>query len=135
MREGGFSASVNYRRTERGDRGPVKALMENVRRGLAGCWPVSFLLRQVFEECSDFTSAVYALSSAELVVPTYVTLCGIRPGEGAVITRDRQGTGEAAISARLATGKPLVQVNMDLSRVDNNDSSDDWQDIEDSRLR
>lgn len=49
--------------------------------------PPAFLIRQVFEECRDYGSAVERLSRAPLCVPALFTVAGVNPGEHAVIER------------------------------------------------
>ena len=54
VRPGGFSVSVNYRRTEVMNEEPLKAFAKNLQRGLARHWPVSFLVRAALERCGSY---------------------------------------------------------------------------------
>ena len=76
------------------------------------------------------------------MAPVYLTICGIKPGEGLVLARNRQGANmveeiESFVTERL-NGKDsslVVQTNMDTLKCDQNDRKDDWQDICFSRRR
>lgn len=48
--------------------------------------------RRVFEQADDFDSALKMFESTDLVDEVYYIVGGARPGEGAVVTRDRIGT-------------------------------------------
>jgi len=50
---------------------------------------VTFLTRQVLQNDNDFTSALAALSSEELIADVYYIIAGTKAGEGAVISRNR----------------------------------------------
>jgi hypothetical protein len=104
-------------------------------------------VRRVLEDDSTFERALASLVASELMAPCYLTLCGTTAGEGAVVTRQREG-GEGNHVRHLTEGaKPwLVQANMDCWRdprgpaldgdrasVEPGDHS--WQDICDSRAR
>ena len=141
LRPGGYSVSVNYRRTELGDNSIISGILTNMKRGVAGHWPVSFLVRDVLETRNSFDSAVGSLSASELMAPVYLTICGTCPNEGLVLTRDRQGTVtmdgmERCISERLnGNESSVVQANMDIDKSDSKERKNDWQDICYSRLR
>ena len=54
---------------------------------------VSFLIRSVLADpSSDFESAVKTFSSAPLIAPSYFIVGGVQPGEGVVVTRNRNST-------------------------------------------
>lgn len=142
LRTDGFSISVNYRRTKSGDQNGVAGVLENLKRGIVGHWPVSFLVREVLETESSFQGAVDALRMSELMAPVYFTIAGTRPGEGLVLSRDREAVPEGtpmrddlSISETLGVKNSVVQTNMDIPLCDADRESDDWQDICDSRLR
>ena len=159
VRHQGFSISVNYRRTELGaTQSGISGILHNLTRGAAGHWPVSFLIREIMETETDFHSAVNALQLSELMAPVYLTVAGTQKGQGVVLTRDREagavlggcvsaslvpaGTattfeGTSSNSAAVAAGTAsfIVQTNMDMWRCFEDDESDDWQDICDSRER
>lgn len=97
VKAGGFSVSVNYRRTPEGNESMLKQVAKNMMLGLAGSWPVSFIVREVLEQDADFDTAVASLKVSDLMAPTYITVAGIRPGQGIVITRSRTDTAVPAI--------------------------------------
>jgi hypothetical protein len=149
LRADGFSVSVNYRRTKMGDENGVAGVLQNLKRGLAGHWPVSFLVREVMETETEYQQAVDALRMSELMAPVYLTIAGTRKGEGIVLARDREavevGTpmeADPAVSETLAAvtaggtkAGGVVQANMDIFMCDRDEDEDDWQDICDSRTR
>ena len=152
LRCNGFSVSVNYRRSKLGDENGVAGVLQNIKRGVAGHWPVSFLVREVLETETTFCGAVDALRMSELMAPVYLTIAGCNAGEGCVLARDREGASEdttleqdssvsEALWHRRDSGgsgggcASVVQTNMDIWRCDNDDENDDWQDICDSRAR
>ena len=130
-----------------GDENGVAGVIQNLRRGLFGHWPVSFLVREVMETETEFQRAVDSLRMSELMAPVYFTIAGTEPGEGVVLARDRQavevGTpmeADPSVSETLSMATAVetggvVQANMDISMCDRNDEDDDWQDICDSRSR
>ena len=135
VRPGGFSVSVNYRRSEGMNEQPLKAFAKNLQRGLACHWPISFLVRAALEGCGSYDEACAMFQTEGLIAPTYLTLCGVLPGEGCVLSRDREGcTDGSCVEGRLGS-KPLVQANMDCWRSDRSGPDDDWQDICESRRR
>jgi hypothetical protein len=136
VKPGVFSVSVNYRRTEAGSEEPVKAFAKNLQRGIARHWPISFLVRAALERCGTYQAACATLEQSELIAPTYLTICGVSPGEGCILSRDREGSADGScVEARLSDGSPLVQANMDCWRAIRSEPQDDWQDICDSRRR
>mmetsp|Transcript_34153 Transcript_34153/g.78904 ORF Transcript_34153/g.78904 Transcript_34153/m.78904 type:complete len:574 (+) Transcript_34153:132-1853(+) len=131
VRGGGYSVSVNYRRTEAGSNDMARGIATNFAlRGLVGRhWPVSFLVRTVLEEDGDFNTALSSLVLSELMAPTYLVIAGAAPGEGAVVTRDREGGWENNDVRLLPAMTPpgggdgseerppwLIQANMDCFR-------------------
>lgn len=78
--------------------------------------PVSWLVRETLEEAENFQDAVIRLSKIPIITGVYYIVGGVRPGEGAVITRDR--TGPADIW-------PLNPVNGEWYRVETN--FDHWR--------
>ena len=51
--------------------------------------PLSILTRQVLEKAESFDEAVSTLSTHRLIAPGYFIVGGMKPNEGAVITRDQ----------------------------------------------
>lgn len=136
LKPGAFSVSVNYRRTEVGSAEPLKAFATNLQRAMARHWPISFLVRAAMEQCGTYQAACTTLEQSELIAPTYLTICGVSPGEGCILSRDRAGTTDGScVEARLSDGGPLVQTNIDCWRANRSEPEDDWQDICESRRR
>ena len=136
MKPGAFSVSVNYRRSQAGSEQPIKAFATNLQRGIARHWPISFLVRAALERCANYHEACATLEQSELIAPTYLTICGVKSGEGCILSRDRVGTTDGScIEAQLCDSIPLVQTNMDCWRANRSEPEDDWQDICDSRRR
>jgi len=79
-----FSVSVNFRVTDGG------SMWSNIKNALTSCWPVGFLVREIFESASSFNEAVGHLSNSNLIAPCYITICGLNSGEGVLLTRDRK---------------------------------------------
>ncbi|XP_077977688.1 N-acylethanolamine-hydrolyzing acid amidase-like [Glandiceps talaboti] len=50
---------------------------------------VSFLIRDAIANMNNFDEAVHMLSTEQIIAPVYYIIGGMKPGEGAVITRDR----------------------------------------------
>jgi hypothetical protein len=50
-----------------------------------------FLVREVLESEVTYKRAAAALAQSELIAPVYFTVCGVQPGEGVLLTRDREG--------------------------------------------
>ncbi|XP_050714635.1 acid ceramidase-like isoform X2 [Eriocheir sinensis] len=72
---------------------------------------VSFLTREVMEKATSYTEAWQALSTPRLLAPVYFILGGTQPGEGCIITRDRDNFDLATLGE---SGEWfLVQTNYD----------------------
>jgi len=120
MRPNCYSVSVNFRVTDEG------TFWNNIKNALSSCWPIGFLVREIFETESSFFKAKSFLSDSELIAPCYVTICGVNEGEGALITRDRKKELNPWGISELG---PIVQTNIDHWR------DDEEQDIMDSVKR
>ncbi|XP_026994212.1 N-acylethanolamine-hydrolyzing acid amidase isoform X2 [Tachysurus fulvidraco] len=77
--------------------------------------PVSWLLRETLEGASDFLNAVILLSKTPIITDVYYIVGGANPGEGVVITRDRNGPADIW---------PLDTLNGNWYRVQTN--NDHW---------
>ena len=140
VRAGAFSVSINYRRTEQVGRDgqALRATARNFLRGLFGRhWPVSFLVREVLQQDETFALALASLTASDLMAPTYITVAGVAPGEGAIITREREGGTHRNLVLELhSSSEPfIVQANMDVERDEAFSAVDAWQDICESRHR
>jgi len=98
----------------------MRGIIKNMMKGLASSWPVSFLVREVLTQSTNFNQAIGALQLSDLMAPTYITVAGTRPGEGTVITRSRSGTEYWPLST-IRSHSAVVQANMDHFRDDDND--------------
>jgi len=84
VRPGVFSISLDARSPTNG------SVWDNVLAFFRdGASPVSFLSRKTLEEATTFEGAVTQLASEPLICPVYYIMGGVRPNEGAVISRAR----------------------------------------------
>jgi hypothetical protein len=102
--------------------------MDNVKKGWSNAWPISFLVREVLSDVDNFDEAVAQLRGSALMAPCYITVCGVQPDQGVVITRDRD---QDVKLQRLQDG-PLVQTNMD--HWDNDRNHDIMQSMKRRRI-
>jgi len=87
IKPGGFSITINTRFYPGGIMQmfyEIIAAMEEKNASL-----VSFLSRNVLNNENDFESALYGLSNDELIADVYYTVAGSKPGQGAVLSRNR----------------------------------------------
>ncbi len=142
MKPRSFSVSINYRRTRQCSESPAMAFSKNIYRCIAGYWPIGYLVREVLTSQKCYSDAVIEFQNSELIAPTYITICGTKKHEGAIITRDRSAGVRATDNhiTRLVDGN-LVQANMDHHRDEEmtdevfRNREEDWQDICESRAR
>jgi len=125
MRPGAFSVSINYKRTIGAS--PI-SILRNFYEGAFGAWPIAFLVREILTTCKDFSSALGSFSCSSLMSPVYITLCGVRPSEGAVLTRKREG--EERATWLLHSHGVIVQPNLDYWR--GRGEAEEYEDICDS---
>lgn len=140
MKPRAFSVSINYRSTPKSSTDPVKAFANNVYRCISGCWPIGYLVREVLSSQKTYDDALREFKNAELISPTYITICGTKKNEGAIITRNRspKDTFCGNIVTSLEDGH-LIQANMDHCRdkyfTETGETKADWEDIMESRCR
>jgi len=84
---GCFALAVNKREDYRSEN-PLDSDDEEDTHQTA--WPVCFLMRYVLEHCESVQEARAELIRQPLMAPTFVSLVGMRDGEGYVITRDEK---------------------------------------------
>ena len=99
----GCTVSINYRRTN-------DSILNNLTRALMMSWPIGSLVRHTLETVSDYTTAQNTLANSPLIAPCYITMSGVQPDEGCVLTRNR--TSEER-RLKLAKQPVLVQTNID----------------------
>lgn len=83
-RDNSFSIAVNFRAIGSG------SFFTNLRHALKDSWPIGFLVRAALTEASGYAAAVSWLRGSKLIAPTYFTVCGSEPGQGCLITRERE---------------------------------------------
>jgi len=86
MRNDRFSISVNQR-FDSDILGNLREILEDPNAAI-----ISFLIRDVLEKGSSFPDALNTFVTHDLIAPVYLTMGGVKPGEGAVITRARNYT-------------------------------------------
>jgi len=111
MVPGSFSAEINARDSN----APSQAeILQSVAAGKP-CFPM--LLRQGCEQGLSFDDAVKYYSETDMILGGYITMAGVAPGEGAIVTRNASAQGTDVL--RLSEGHPddspwfLVQTNYD----------------------
>jgi len=82
---GKFSISLNERLSW-DILGNILEILENRNAAVA-----SFLIREVLEAASDYPSALEVLRNHPLIADSYIIIAGVSAGQGAVITRARDG--------------------------------------------
>jgi hypothetical protein len=87
MRPSGFTVTVDTRFYPQGFSQMFYEFIAAIEERNASL--VSFLLRNVFQNCGDFNEALYNLSNDELIADVYYIISGVSSGEGAVISRNR----------------------------------------------
>jgi len=85
MRPHAWSVSVD----ERDQTGNATGLIENVVSFVEGGKSIGMFLRETLATHSQFADVINVLNTTRLVAPVYLIVSGVNPGEGAVITRDR----------------------------------------------
>ncbi len=68
--------------------------IERIRIDFSRSIPPAHLLRQAFETCTDFASAKRLLCETPIAMPAFFVLCGVVPGEVAVIERTERASFE-----------------------------------------
>ncbi|CAJ0941387.1 unnamed protein product, partial [Mesorhabditis belari] len=75
--------------------------------------PVSFVMRQVLEEETQYAWAVDRLIRTPLICPAYITVAGVKSGEGTIISRKRMGAANVWKLNPLKGHWFLVETNFD----------------------
>jgi len=118
MRLGGWSVQANERVVlEVGPWGYEKSIVaSDVLALLQHHKPVGYVLRETLLSAPTFDDAVHQLSDVKLVAPLYFIMAGARNGEGAVITKNRDGLARNDKSVELLNESDtyyLAQTNWD----------------------
>jgi len=88
MRPGAFSISADERDTGYIIENLLEALF--IPNTTAAC----FLIRDTLQNIDSFEPAVTQLATVSLSAPIYIIVAGTKPGEGAVITRNRENAAD-----------------------------------------
>ncbi|CDW80403.1 n-acylethanolamine-hydrolyzing acid amidase-like [Stylonychia lemnae] len=107
MRENAFALSINERNPKKSDTG----FMANIGMMFSGFSQISYLTRQVLQDCNDYNCAFSKLQTKTLIAGGYLILAGKQGNEGAVISRERTGT--LFVQKLNDTQWYLVQTNQD----------------------
>lgn len=111
-KEEAYSISINYRRTPESYTTPYAEYLRNIYRTLKGYWPVAYLVREVLSYETTYYTAMDCFEKAQLISPTYITICGQLNIQGAIITRNRDPN-EPTYIQHLHNSSNLIQTNMD----------------------
>jgi hypothetical protein len=68
--------------------------LERIRIDFSRSLPPAHLLRRTFETCTDFAAAKTMLCETPIAMPAFFVLCGVKPGEVAVIERTERAAFE-----------------------------------------
>ena len=77
IKEFGGPESVGTRLKENDEDREADYMFDNLQRGIARHWPISFLVRAALERCGTYQAACAALEQSELIAPTYLTICDL----------------------------------------------------------
>ena len=86
-------------------------LWENIFEAIfnKNAMPITFLMRDVVStEGMDFSQAVKKLSQVPLIADGYLIVGGVKVGEGAVVTRNRESTDDIWRLSQDVAKKPYV---------------------------
>jgi hypothetical protein len=86
MVPGGWSVSCDSRFN-----GDGWNLADNIKAAKAGAKTIGVFVRDMCESAASYTEAVRLLNSTAVIAPAYYVVAGTRRGEGAVVTRNRDG--------------------------------------------
>lgn len=83
----GYSISLNYRKVTVNK----VNVLSNLLGGLFKYWPLEYLIRHCLETYETFEDALQYLSGANTMAPCYLVVAGIKPNQGALISKARHG--------------------------------------------
>ena len=107
-----YAIAINYRRTTDMSTGNI---VVNAYRTFNMNWPISYLVRNVLEKQLDRSNAIKIFETAQLISPTYITICAYEAGsidssKSVIITRDC----DKLVDTRSHT---LIQCNCDFDKT------------------
>jgi hypothetical protein len=95
-----YSISINSRKSN-------YAFWSNLYRTINMCYPISFIIREVFENKMNYKEMCQKLESVYLISPCYITICSPLKTESKIIIRDVYYTETELF------GEKLIQTNID----------------------
>jgi len=110
-----FAVSINFRSCcapQEGWKGVAREVCSSVWAGMCGSMAASLLVRRVLERDESFAAAVASLTSARLISPTFITVTGVRRGEGVCLTLDRKPAPKRGPQDMWLRNGPIVQVRL-----------------------
>ena len=129
---GGWSVNADSRFTVSG-LDPAEGVAAAKKGGKA----VGFMIRDAMESCATFDEAVAWFNTTETIGPSYYTMAGVNPSEGAVVSRKRDGPDNSHKSKAAPQGEGIWSLNDGTEapaqwfRVETN--FDHWSPITDGR--
>jgi hypothetical protein len=109
MKPGKFAISINERYV-----GSTFGLFRNLYRWVFGTYSPATLLKHTLEVAESYQEAKDMLINIPVTAPVYLTISGVNPDEGAVITRDRSGAANVwLINHNSPTDWAIYQTNHD----------------------
>mmetsp|Transcript_16989 Transcript_16989/g.23761 ORF Transcript_16989/g.23761 Transcript_16989/m.23761 type:complete len:401 (+) Transcript_16989:79-1281(+) len=105
MKKGAFSISVDSRFDSKFDIGLIKWIFGNHKHH-----ELTFTVRQAFEDPSitNYSQAYDFLNGATMIGPSYIIMGGVKPGEGAVISKDASTIDVMSLESALNNGTFFV---------------------------
>ena len=86
MRPGGWSVSCDSRFN-----GGGVNLLANIKAAKAGAKTIGIMVRDALESAATYDDMIGLLNTTEVIAPAYYIVAGTQAGEGAVVTRNRDG--------------------------------------------
>ena len=86
-----LTGQVSYGYTLSADQRFNGSLMENLEAMHENNLPVTWMMRNVLTNVTQYKSAVEQLANIPIQAPIYIIVGGVNPGEGIVITRNQTG--------------------------------------------
>lgn len=102
--------ALNYRRSA--DSGSI---LTNLNKSINGAWPVGFLMRHLLETEISYDKIKNYLSNSSLIAPCYLTVGGVKSGEGVILCRTRDKTDKIQVLGN-NDHDFIVQTNIDYDK-------------------
>lgn len=114
IRFGVCTVALNYRRSSSDG-----SILTNFNKSISGSWPVGFLIRHLLETEDNYDNIKMYLSNSALISPCYLTLGGVKAGEGVIISRTRDNVDKIQTLGPL-NHDFIVQTNIDYDKETDN---------------